>query len=335
MKTAVIQISSEQISTEKIQKAALLIKEGELVAFPTETVYGLGGNALNPEASRKIYQVKGRSYTKPLIVLIAAMEDLEQIVSEVPEKARKLAAVFWPGPLTMILKKSDKVPYETTGGKETVAVRMTPGPIARALTVACGGYLTAPSANISGKPSPTLAEHVLCDLDGKIPMILDGGESGSGIESTIIDLTEEEPAILRLGYISIEDIQKVIGTVQIKKEDTKKHYAPKAELILVEGITEHVIEKINELTLALEKEGGKAGVIATDETMALYKTGEVLSLGARADEMALAKHLYRILREFDARGVDRIYSENFKTEGIGQAVADRLQKAAGNQIIHV
>lgn len=335
MKTAVIQISSEQISTEKIQKAALLIKEGELVAFPTETVYGLGGNALNPEASRKIYQVKGRSYTKPLIVLIAAMEDLEQIVSEVPEKARKLAAVFWPGPLTMILKKSDKVPYETTGGKETVAVRMTPGPIARALTVACGGYLTAPSANISGKPSPTLAEHVLCDLEGKIPMILDGGESGSGIESTIIDLTEEEPAILRLGYISIEDIQKVIGTVQIKKEDTKKHYAPKAELILVEGITEHVIEKINELTLALEKEGGKAGVIATDETMALYKTGEVLSLGARADEMALAKHLYRILREFDARGVDRIYSENFKTEGIGQAVADRLQKAAGNQIIHV
>ena len=335
MKTAVIQISSEQISTEKIQKAALLTKEGELVAFPTETVYGLGGNALNPEASRKIYQVKGRSYTKPLIVLIAAMEDLEQIVSEVPEKARKLAAVFWPGPLTMILKKSDKVPYETTGGKETVAVRMTPGPIARALTVACGGYLTAPSANISGKPSPTLAEHVLCDLEGKIPMILDGGESGSGIESTIIDLTEEEPAILRLGYISIEDIQKVIGTVQIKKEDTKKHYAPKAELILVEGITEHVIEKINELTLALEKEGGKAGVIATDETMALYKTGEVLSLGARADEMALAKHLYRILREFDARGVDRIYSENFKTEGIGQAVADRLQKAAGNQIIHV
>ena len=335
MKTAVIKISSEQISTEKIQKAALLIKEGELVAFPTETVYGLGGNALNPEASRKIYQVKGRSYTKPLIVLIAAMEDLEQIVSEVPEKARKLAAVFWPGPLTMILKKSDKVPYETTGGKETVAVRMTPGPIARALTVACGGYLTAPSANISGKPSPTLAEHVLCDLEGKIPMILDGGESGSGIESTIIDLTEEEPAILRLGYISIEDIQKVIGTVQIKKEDTKKHYAPKAELILVEGITEHVIEKINELTLALEKEGGKAGVIATDETMALYKTGEVLSLGARADEMALAKHLYRILREFDARGVDRIYSENFKTEGIGQAVADRLQKAAGNQIIHV
>lgn len=335
MKTAVVQVDSERISKEKIQEAALLIKKGELVAFPTETVYGLGGDALNPKASQKIYQVKGRSDTKPLIVLIAAMEDLKQIVSEVPVNAKKLAEVFWPGPLTMVLKKSEKVPYETTGGKETVAVRMTPGPIARALTIASGGFLTAPSANTSGKPSPTLAEHVLCDLDGKIPMILDGGAGGSGIESTIVDLTGEEPVILRSGYISAEEIRKVIGTVRIKEQDNEKHYAPKAELILVEGTTEHVIQKINELAIALEKEGGKAGIIATDETVSFYEAGEVLSLGARKDEEALAKHLYQILREFDKKGVDRIYSENFEAEGIGQAVADRLRKAAGNQVIHV
>ena len=335
METTVVSIDSERISEEKIEKAALLIKKGEIVAFPTETVYGLGGDALNPAASRKIYQAKGRSFTKPLIVLIASMEDLEQLVSEVPEHARKLAEAFWPGPLTMVLKKSVKVPYETAGGKETIAVRMTSSPIARALTIASGGFLTAPSANISGKPSPTLAEHVLCDLGGKIPMILDGGAGGSGIESTIIDLTGGEPFILRQGYIPIEKITEVIGPVQVKEQNAGKQYAPKAKLVLVDGAPERVAQKINEIASDLKKEGKKIGIIATDETAAFYQSGEVISLGSRTDEEELARHLYQILREFDQRGVDRIYSENFKTEGIGQVVADRLRKAEANQVIYV
>ncbi len=349
MKTEIVKIDSEQIDETEIKKAGEIIKKGGLVAFPTETVYGLGGDALQADSSRKIYAAKGRPSDNPLIVHIAEFDDLKKIVKEIPKEAKLLADAFWPGPLTLILNKNERVPYETTGGMDTVAVRMPSHPVALAFIRAGGGFIAGPSANTSGKPSPTLAEHVALDLDGKIPMIIDGGEVGIGIESTIVDLTEEVPMILRPGYITPEMIEQVIGTVKIdpgiiasdsgekpKAPGMKyKHYAPKADLTLVDGEPEKVIAKINELTEELTAQGRKVGIIATNETEECYKTGEVLSIGARDDEDAIARHLYRILREFDDMDVEKIYSESFATPRIGQAIMNRLLKAAGHQVIHV
>ena len=278
------------------------------------------------------------------------MEDLEKIVKEVPESAKKLASVYWPGPLTMIFQKSDIVPYETTGGMDTVAVRMPDHPLAQALIRAGGGYVAAPSANTSGRPSPTAAEHVMTDLNEKIPLILDGGSVGIGIESTIIDLTEETPMILRPGYITQEMLQEVLGEKVcmdpgiIASDSTRKpkapgmkykHYAPKADLVLVEGETDKVVARINELVREKQQLGQKVGVIATDETFLRYEADHVVSIGAREDEDAIARHLYKILREFDDWNVDAIYSESFATPRIGQAIMNRLLKAAGHQVIPV
>lgn len=211
MQTKVVKIDPAQIDESKMEEAAKLIREGELVAFPTETVYGLGADALHPEASKKIYAAKGRPSDNPLIVHICRFEELESIAKEVPPQAKKLADAFWPGPLTMIVWKNDRVPYETTGGMETVAIRMPNHPVALKLIEESGCLIAAPSANTSGKPSPTEAAHVALDLDGKIPMILDGGPVGIGIESTIIDLTEKKPMILRPGYITEKMLSEVLG----------------------------------------------------------------------------------------------------------------------------
>ena len=249
MKTEVIKIDQNNMDTEALERAAAIIRDGGLVAFPTETVYGLGADALSAEASKKIYAAKGRPSDNPLIVHVAEFSDMEKIAQEMPEEAKKLADAFWPGPLTMIVRKNDKVPYETTGGMDTVAVRMPNHPVALELIRRSGGYIAAPSANTSGKPSPTLAEHVAFDMDGRIPMILDGGPVGIGIESTIVDLTEDIPMILRPGYITPKMLEKVIGEVKMdpgiiasdslqkpKAPGMKyKHYAPKADLILVDG----------------------------------------------------------------------------------------------------
>ncbi len=348
MQTKVLKIDSAD--NRYIREAAALIRAGELVAFPTETVYGLGADALHPEASKKIYAAKGRPSDNPLIVHIARFEELEYIAKEVPVQARVLADAFWPGPLTMIVWKNDKVPYETTGGMETVAVRMPNHPAALELIRESGCLIAAPSANTSGKPSPTEAAHVALDMDGRIPMILDGGPVGIGIESTIIDLTEDIPMILRPGYITKEMLEKALGEeVRIdpgiiasdserkpKAPGMKyKHYAPKADLILVEGETDHVVAEINRLTAACQKEGKKVGIIATDETKECYGSDYTMSIGARADEDAIARHLYKILREFDDLNVDVIYSESFATPRIGQAIMNRLLKAAGHQVITV
>lgn len=348
MQTKVVKIDSAD--NRYIREAAELIRAGELVAFPTETVYGLGADALRPEASKKIYAAKGRPSDNPLIVHIAAFEDLEYIAKEMPAQARVLADAYWPGPLTMIVWKNDKVPYETTGGMETVAVRMPNHPAALALIRESGCLIAAPSANTSGKPSPTEAAHVAFDMDGRIPMILDGGPVGIGIESTILDLTEDIPMILRPGYITKEMLEKTLGKeVRIdpgiiasdserkpKAPGMKyKHYAPKADLILVEGETNRVVAEINRLTAACRSEGKKVGIIATDETMVRYDGDSVMSIGARTDEDAIARHLYRILREFDDLNVDVIYSESFATPRIGQAIMNRLLKAAGHQVITV
>ena len=349
MNTKIIQIEEENIDLEAIREAGEIIRAGGLVAFPTETVYGLGGDALNGLSSGKIYAAKGRPSDNPLIIHIASMEYLPKIVKEIPEAVYKLAGRYWPGPLTMILEKADCVPSETTGGLNTVAVRMPLRKTARALIEAAGGYIAAPSANLSGRPSPTMVSHVIEDMNGRIDMIIDGGEADIGLESTIVDLTGDEPVILRPGYITQEMLEEAVGKVEMdqtilsgssatapKAPGMKyRHYAPKGSLVIVEGTSEQVAVHINS---ALEKHrmaGEKSGVIATDETVASYQADSVKSLGKRSDKQAIARHLFRILREFDEEDVQFIYTESFETKGVGQAIMNRLLKAAGHQVVRL
>lgn len=345
----IIEVMDQQLNDGGIRKAGEILKNGGLVAFPTETVYGLGANALDERAAARIYEAKGRPSDNPLIVHIAEMADLYGIAAEVPQKAEALAKAFWPGPLTMIFKKNDIVPYGTTGGLDTVAVRMPRHELACALIRAGGGYIAAPSANTSGRPSPTKASHVEEDLSGKIDMIIDGGSVGIGLESTIVDMSEGTPTILRPGYINREMLEEVIGPVQVDqallKDDASihpkapgmkyKHYAPKANLIILEGEEQNVISKINELIQQEIQCGGSPGVIASDETAGAYKCGMIKSIGTRNDELSIAQNLYGILREFDELEVTQIFSEAFETPKMGQAIMNRLMKAAGHQIIKV
>lgn len=336
----------------KIEKAALkevseMLQSGGLVAFPTETVYGLGGDAASPRASRKIYQAKGRPSDNPLIVHIACFSQLEEIAADVPQEARLLGEAFWPGPLTMILPKNNRIPYETTGGLDTVAVRMPSHPVARQLLQYSGVMIAAPSANLSGHPSPTTAEHVREDLFGRIDAMIDGGAVGIGIESTIVDLSQERPMILRPGFLTREALSEIIGPVEIDPgifdEDSNtppkapgmryRHYAPKAELFLVEGSSADVVEEINRRAAECRQQGKEIGILATEETKRLYKNGHVVSIGRRKDEAEIARHLYGVLRQFDHMNVDVIYSESFKASGVGQAIMNRLLKAAGHKRI--
>lgn len=347
MKTEMITMTEDAPDTKGLRRAGDIIKSGGLVAFPTETVYGLGGNALDGSASKKIYAAKGRPSDNPLIVHIANMDDLYKVAAEVPKKARILAEAFWPGPLTMILNKTPEVPLETTGGLETVAVRFPVHKIARALIEYAGGFVAAPSANSSGRPSPTLAGHVAEDLDGKIEMIIDGGSCDIGLESTIVDFTEGTPSILRPGYYSKEMIAEVIGEVivdpGILTKDSNirpkapgmryRHYAPKAPLTIVEGGKEKVIARINALVKTESEAGRTVGILCTDETFDAYEGGYRLSIGARRDERQIAAHLYLVLRSFDERGVSCIYSESLHTPKMGQAIMNRLLKAAGHEVI--
>ena len=345
MKTITANIK-EGIDQEIITEAGGILKDGGLVAFPTETVYGLGGNALDEQAAEKIYAAKGRPSDNPLIVHIAEFEALNKIAAEIPEEAKMLADAFWPGPLTMIFQKTDLVPMGTTGGLNTVAVRMPDHPVALALIRAAGGYIAAPSANTSGRPSPTCAAHVQEDLDGRIEMILDGGPVGIGLESTIVDLSEGVPTILRPGYINQQMLEEVIGKTEIDRailsDDSGikpkapgmkyRHYAPKASLTIVEGEQEKVTAKINELLKEGEAAGEKIGVIASTETAADYLGGIVRTIGSRSDELSISRHLFGILRDFDTLQVDRIYSESFETPQMGQAIMNRLMKAAYEEI---
>ncbi len=337
------------IDPELMALAGSIIRRGGLVAFPTETVYGLGSDALDPEASRKIYAAKGRPSDNPLIVHIAQFDALDRIVSHIPDAARALADAFWPGPLTMIFHKSEAVPSATTGGLDTVAVRMPSHPAALELIRQGGGYIAAPSANTSGRPSPTEARHVYDDLNGRIDMIIDGGPVGIGLESTIIDLTEETPMVLRPGFISLEMLRSVLGEVRMdpglhadnpafrpKAPGMKyRHYAPKSPLIIVEGEEARVRAKISQLVLEAEKSGKAAGIIATDEDASSYTHGIVRSAGTRSDEITIAQRLFSILREFDDLQVSVIYSEAFDTPQLGAAIMNRLIKAAGHQVIQV
>lgn len=349
MNTTVRKIDSQKPQKDIIEEAAAIIKQGDLVAFPTETVYGLGADALLPEGAKKIYAAKGRPSDNPLIVHIADTEALKEITEDLPPEALRLADAFWPGPLTMILRKNDRVPYETTGGLDTVAVRMPSHKVAAELIRESGGYIAAPSANTSGRPSPTQAEHVFEDLNGKISMILDGGPVGIGLESTIVDLSADVPMILRPGYITKEMLSEVIGNViddpgfqsvdpgvHPKAPGMKyKHYAPKADLVLVDGPMDHVIKKIGELAAQRMAEGKKCGIICTDESFDSYDAPLKRSIGSRKDDETIAHNLYAVLREFDDLGADCIYSEMFDTPRMGKAIMNRLIKAAAHQVIEV
>ncbi|WP_026591847.1 L-threonylcarbamoyladenylate synthase [Bacillus sp. UNC437CL72CviS29] len=325
----------------QLQEAARLLRENEAIAFPTETVYGLGANAMNDEAIAKIFEAKGRPSDNPLIVHIGAKSQLGEIVREITPVAEELMKHFWPGPLTIILPKKDGISEKVTAGLDTVGVRMPDHPVALALIEEANVPVAAPSANRSGRPSPTLASHVYEDLNGKIAGIVDGGATGVGVESTVIDCTSDVPTILRPGGITKEQLEDVIGTVSLdpalkdEKEKPKApgmkytHYAPKAPLSIVEGSRDFIQQLVDKK----KSEGYAVGVLTTEENQHVYKADVVLSCGMRSDLASVATKLYDVLRTFDASKVDMIFSESFPNEGIGNAIMNRLTKAAGHHII--
>lgn len=332
-----------------INLAKNIIENGGLVAIPTETVYGLAGNALDPSASKKIYEAKGRPSDNPLIVHICDIKALDRITADIPDCAFILAEKFWPGPLTMIFKKSSAVPDETSGGLDTVAVRMPSNPIAAEFIGACGGYIAAPSANSSGRPSCTTAQHVKEDLGGKIPLIIDGGEVGIGLESTIIDLTGEIPCLLRPGFVGLEALRHILkdvstdpavfgnaGTAPPKAPGMKyRHYAPRGTLTIISGEKKAVSSYINERTKEAADKGIKAAVLCCRENVGLYDRSLVYDAGSIYNEEEIAHDLFSVLRNFDRDNVEVIYSEEFNTPNMGLAIMNRLKKAAGNRIVHV
>ncbi len=349
METKIIKLDRNHLDKTLIEEAGNLLANGALVAFPTETVYGLGGDGLKENVAEKIYKAKGRPSDNPLILHISELDALEVLAVDIPELAYRLAEKFWPGPLTMILKKSSIVPYTVTGGLETVAIRMPSDEIAREIIRASGTYIAAPSANSSTRPSPTKAEHVIEDLFGKIDMIVDGGSSDIGLESSIIDLSGEVPMILRPGFITKEDFEEIVAKVEYDKAVLAKkmqesviakapgmkyrHYAPKGQITIVEGATEKVATVINRLVAEAQQKGLRVAVLCTEETKDFYQCNHIYSLGSLKKEKELGAHLFSVLRSFDKDGMEVIYSESFEHTKLAGAIMNRLRKAAGYQTI--
>jgi len=347
-RTIILKVSGEKPEIEKIQAAAKIIRKGGLVAFPTETVYGLGADALNPKAVRRIYVAKNRPLDNPLIVHIADKKEVYRLSDEVSDDADKLMDL-WPGPLTLIFKASKIVPRVTTGGLDTIAVRMPNHKVALALIRESAVPIAAPSANLAGRPSPTTAEHVRQDLEGRIDMILDGGPTKIGVESTVVDLTSKPPQVLRPGGLPFEELRRILGNVRLHPSvivDVElrldrapspgmkhKHYSPKAQLILVEGDINALISKVQELVDRYGGEGKKVGVLATDETRHRYKADVIKSLGSRDEPTCQAKNLFKLLREFDEEKVDVIIAEGVPLKHLGLAIMNRLRKASGFNIV--
>jgi L-threonylcarbamoyladenylate synthase len=347
--TLFLSVDAENPDSANIQVAAKIIRQGGLVAFPTETVYGLGADALNADAVVRLFEAKKRPLDNPPILHVAGPAEVRRLVEKVPKKAKLLMESFWPGPLTLVFERSSFVPSVTVAGLDTVAVRMPKHKVALALIRQSGCPIAAPSANLSGKPSPTTAQHVYEDLNGRIDAILDGGNANIGVESTVLDVTVDPPMVLRPGGISFEALRQVLGEVQLhpfvaadrevplgtvrSPGMAHRHYAPKAETIVVEGDVPAVTHKIQELTEAYRQNGKKVAVLATDETQACYNADDVRSLGSRFNLEAVARNLFRLLREVDAQGVDVIVAEGVPSEGIGLAVMNRLRKASGYHIV--
>lgn len=342
----IVKVSSKKPEKNIIQKAAQIIKMGGLVVFPTETVYGLGANALKAKAVRGIFKAKGRPADNPLIVHIADKRDIFRLAKNIPKEALILAKKFWPGPLTLILEKKKIIPFEVTAGRETVAIRMPANKVALALIRASGVPVAAPSANLAGKPSPTNAGHVAKDLGDRVDLIIDGGKTKIGLESTVLDLTQRPFAILRPGGITKEQIEKVVGGVGVWKAGSKsvvkspgmkyRHYAPKAKLILVEYNNKaEAAEIIKKLIRENKKQQKRVGVMAVSETRNSYPEADlVLTLGSRNNLKVIARNLFKTLRIFDENKIDIILAEGFPEKGIGQAIMNRLSKAA-DKIIRI
>ena len=335
-------IDSNNINMDLIEKAAGILRKGGLVAFPTETVYGLGADGLNASACKKIYEAKGRPSDNPLILHIGNISQLKDIVCDIPECAVKIIDRFWPGPVTLVFRKKSIVPDSVSGGLNTVAVRFPSNPVARAIINAAKTPVAAPSANTSGKPSPTRAKHVLHDMDGKIDMIIDGGSCEVGLESTIVDVTGKKPVILRPGGITKEMLEEVVGAIDIDPAVYKAlsagekpkapgmkytHYSPDAEVFLVKGEKSNVAEKINQLVKQDMENGLKTGVMCLNSNAGLYKADMVVGVGKNMRQAG--KALFDILRDFDENKVNKVYSEVFEE----MAVMNRLKKAAGYKLI--
>ncbi|MDU1321421.1 MAG: L-threonylcarbamoyladenylate synthase [Clostridium botulinum] len=350
MKTKVVRLDENNIDEHVISKAGNILRQGGLVVFPTETVYGLGANALDKDAVKKIFEAKGRPQDNPLIVHISKVKDIEKLVEEIPPIAQKLMDKFWPGPMTIILKKKDIIPNETSAGLDSIGIRMPSNKIAMELISMAGVPIAAPSANLSGKPSPTDLETCIEDLDGRVNMILGGDNSEVGVESTVIDCTINPPCILRPGGITLEMLKEVDSNIYIdpaimKKPDKElrpkapgmkyRHYAPKAPLKIIKGDLNKTIEKINEMVQNYIDAEKKVGIIATDETIDNYKKGEVVSIGSRKDLNTIAHNLFYVLRTFDEKNVDLILSEAFEEKDMGVAIMNRLKKSAGYDIINL
>jgi len=349
--TLVLKVDSKQPDTEKIREAATIIRKGGLVAFPTETVYGLGADALNPKAVLKLFKAKKRPLDNPPIVHVENINDIHRLAEQVPPKADQLMKEFWPGPLTLVFKRSETVPDVTVAGLDTIAVRMPQHLVALALIRESRCPIAAPSANLAGKPSPTSAEHVFDDLNGRIDAILDGGPTRIGVESTVLDLSVDPALVLRPGGTPLGALRRVLGEVELhpfvvaEKELSieksrspgmkHRHYAPKAPLIVVEGSIAAVMATVKSLITSYWLQGKRVGVLATAETAWAYEADVVKSLGSRRNVDGMAANLFRVLREFDEENVDVILSESVSTEGLGLAVMNRLRKASGYNIVKV
>lgn len=346
MKTQIFKIDSNNINETLINEAGAILRRGGLVAFPTETVYGLGANALIPVAVKATFTAKGRPSDNPLIVHIADKSDILKIARDFPPDAVRLIDTFSPGPLTVILKKQPSIDDAVTAGLDTVAVRIPSHPVARALIKAAGVPVTAPSANLSGKPSPTNAKHVIDDMDGRIDAVIDGGECEVGVESTVVDMSGEIPVILRPGGITPEQLRAVLPNVQLDRHITEavsvndtpkcpgmkyKHYAPDAEVTVIEGERGAVRVKICELLEKACAEGKRTGVMTMSDTD--YCADLVLHAGS--DNKEFAKNMFTQLRTFDENGIDVVFAEFFETDGLALAVRNRLYKSAANRVIRV
>jgi L-threonylcarbamoyladenylate synthase len=344
--TKVVKVDPENIDYNIIREAADIINKGGIVVFPTETVYGIGADALNDEAVDKIFKAKGRPQDNPLIVHIAEFNELYDLALEVPEKSELLAEKFWPGPLTMILYKKKILSDKITAGLNTAAIRLPVNKIALALIKESKKPIAAPSANISGRPSPTEASHVIEDLMGKVDMIIDGGSTYIGLESTVVDMTSPVPMILRPGGVTAEDIKSVLGECTydpaiIKNEETViprspgqkyRHYSPKAKVILYKGKMEEIVKKINEDYDKFTSLELKTGIMSTRQTEEFYKEKINICIGDRTKLLTISSNLFKALREFDHMGVAVILAESIDEKGLGKAVMNRLGKSASQTI---
>lgn len=345
MDTKIIRIHKGNIARQSIAEAGEIIRNGGIVAFPTETVYGLGADGLNEEAVKKIYKAKGRPSDNPLILHISSIEEIYPLVKEVPELAYEVIEKFWPGPLTIVFKKSSLVPDIITAGLDSVAIRMPRSAIAQELIRMSATPIAAPSANLSGRPSPTRGEHVIEDMMGKIEMIIDGGKTGVGLESTVLDLSDDEATILRPGAITFENLKEIIPHIKQDLSITNqekapkspgqkyRHYAPKSEMILFTGEINNMVYKINEYLDKFDGDGLKVGIMATRETVNRYDKGIIKVMGSREEEESIAENLFDILREFDNEDIDIILAEGIDLDNIGRAIMNRLIKASGGRII--